>query len=92
MTRLDVSYIDERYAVSGIINTEDFLLDDMSQVNARASYQPNNSALTVAVWIKNLTDDDSLTFKSYNNVFGAAGISGMYTPPRSWGVSFGYEF
>ena len=92
LTRLDVSYIDERYAVSGIINTEDFLLDDMSQVNARASYQPHNSALTVAVWIKNLTDDDSLTFKSYNNVFGAAGISGMYTPPRSWGVSFGYEF
>jgi iron complex outermembrane receptor protein len=92
LTRLDVSYIDERYSVQGIINTEDFLLDSMTQVNARASYQPNNSALTAAVWVRNLTDDDSLTYKAYNNVFGAAGISGMYAPPRSWGVSFGYEF
>ena len=92
LTRIDVSYIDDRYSVQGIINTEDFLLDSMTQVNARASYQPNNSSLTAAVWVRNLTDNDSLTYKSYNNVFGAAGIAGMYVPPRSWGVTLDYTF
>ena len=92
LTRLDVSYIDDRYSVQGIINTEDFLLESMTQVNARASYQPNNSALTAAVWVRNLTDDDSLSYKAYNNVFGAAGIAGMYVPPRSWGVTLDYTF
>ena len=92
-SRIDGSYIDSRYAVSGVINSNDELLDSQMLFNARIGYRLNEANASVSLWVKNLTDDDSLTYKNYGGQnFGAPGIHGMYIHPRSYGASVEYSF
>ena len=92
-SRIDGSYIDSRYAVSGVINSNDELLDSQMLFNARIGYRLNEANASVSLWVKNLTDDDSLTYKNYGGQnFGAPGIHGMYIHPRSYGASLEYSF
>tara|TARA_B110000116_G_C16798947_1_gene568889 strand:- start:4194 stop:5033 length:840 start_codon:yes stop_codon:yes gene_type:complete len=92
-SRLDGSYIDSRYAVSGVINSNDELLDSQMLFNARIGYRLNDNRTSFSIWVKNLTDDDSLTYKNYGGQnFGAPGIHGMYIHPRSFGASVDYSF
>lgn len=92
-SRIDGSYIDNRYAVSGVINSDDELLDSQMLFNARIGYRLNDSNTSFSIWVKNLTDDDSFTYKNYGGqTFGAPGIHGMYIHPRSYGASVDYSF
>lgn len=92
-SRLDGSYIDSRYAVAGVINSNDQLLDSQMLFNARIGYRLNDANTSISLWVKNLTDDDSLTFKDFGGQsFGAPGIHGMYIHPRSYGASVDYSF
>ncbi|HPA40269.1 MAG TPA: TonB-dependent receptor, partial [Phenylobacterium sp.] len=49
----------------------------------------NDAGWRIAVWGKNLTDEDVI-----NNTFGlgALGELRIYQPPRTYGVEFGYKF
>ena len=93
ISRLDGSYIDSRYAVAGVVNSNDQLLDSQMLFNVRLGYRLNDSNTAISLWVKNLTDDNSLTYKDYGGQnFGAPGIHGMHIHPRSYGASVDYSF
>ncbi len=61
--------------------------------NVRLGYRLNDSNTAISLWVKNLTDDNSLTYKDYGGQnFGAPGIHGMHIHPRSYGASVDYSF
>lgn len=91
-SRLDYAYIDDRYAVTGVINDPDYFLPSRSLVNARIGYRPQGDNWGIALWGRNLTDDDSLVYAAYRSAFGSAGHVGMYQQPRTYGVTLDYRF
>ncbi len=92
LSRLDYSFIDERYSVGGVVNTDDFLLDSRSLVNARVSYRSPSDTWGIAGWARNLTDDQSLTYKAWRAAFGTRGVAAMYQQPRTYGVTLDLRF
>jgi len=55
------------------------------RVNARIAYSPENGPWSIALWSKNLTDEE----------YSRTGLSpnvGFYAAPRTWGVDFKTEF
>ena len=92
LSRLDYSFIDERYSVGGVVNTDDFLLDNRSLVNARVSYRSPSDTWGIAGWARNLTDDQSLTYKAWRAAFGTRGVAAMYQQPRTYGVTLDLRF
>jgi len=55
------------------------------RVNARIAYAPDNAPWNIALWSKNLTDEE----------YSRTGLSpniGFYAPPRTWGVDFSIKY
>ena len=91
-SRLDYAFIDSRYSIQGVINDADFFLPSQSMVNARVGYRPRSDDWGIALWGRNLTDDDSLMYAAYRTAFGTAGQVGLYQQPRTYGVTLDYAF
>lgn len=72
-TRLDYSFIDSRYSVTGVINDSDFALPSQSMVNARIGYRPQSDNWGISLWGRSLTDDDPLVYAAYRTAFGSGG-------------------
>ena len=79
---LDASYRDEMFLDAG--NTELTRADAYRLVNARVAWWPRNG-LELALWGKNLTDEDYAGSGSLVPLLGAGFQS--YNPPRTWGIS-----
>lgn len=92
VSRLDFSYIDERYGDQGVTNHPDDLLPDQSLLNGRVTYRPGQGNWGIAVWGKNLTDDDSYVYLGYASEFGLSARSAQYQEPRTYGVAVDYSF
>ena len=91
-SRLDYAFIDSRYSIQGVINDADFFLPSQSLVHARVGYRPRSDDWGIALWGRNLTDDDSLMYAAYRTAFGSAGHVGLYQQPRTYGVTLDYTF
>ena len=92
-SRLDVQFVDERYARSTVANFPEELIPSQSLVNARFSYRPQSDKWGVAAWVKNAADDDTIV----QSAWGAGGIAGRghlakYQQPRTAGVTFDLQF
>ena len=92
-SRLDVQYVDERYARSAVANLPEELIPSQSLVNARFSYRPQSDKWGVAAWVKNAADDDTIV----QSAWGAGGLGGRghivkYQQPRTAGVTFDLRF
>jgi iron complex outermembrane recepter protein len=91
-SRLGFTYIDERYGDQGVDNHPDDLLPDQSLLNGRLTYRPGQGNWGIAVWGKNLTDDDSYVYLGYSSAFGINARSAQYQEPRTYGVEVDYTF
>ena len=92
-SRLDVQFVDERYARSTVANFPEELIPSQSLVNARFSYRPQSDKWGVAAWVKNAADDDTIV----QTAWGSGGIGGrghlaQYQQPRTAGVTFDLQF
>ena len=59
-------------------------------VGAQLAYK-TDSGVSVSVWGKNLTNEEFITSVTYINAAGALRLS-SYFPPRTFGMSVGYDF
>ena len=91
-SRLDYSYLDDRYSIQGVLNDSYSSLPSQSLLNARLSYQPRNGSWRLSAWARNLTDNNSLIYANFRSAFGSRGGVGMYQQPRTYGLSFGLSF
>jgi iron complex outermembrane receptor protein len=58
--------------------------------NGRISYDMGDKGLGIAVWVKNLTDEE---YRIYNLDLGLLGfIEQVYAPPRQYGVTVSYRW
>lgn len=86
---VDTTYTDERYFTSD--NLEVFTGDDYALYNARIELLPDSELWQVAVWGRNLSDEEYRT-EGFNQ-FGLFGSSyHAYGEPRSAGISLSYNF
>ena len=91
-SRLDINYIDERFSDRGVLNQADDLIPSQTLLNGRLTYRPDDSGLSVALWAKNLLDDDGFVYLGYSAAFGVATRAAQYQEPRTYGVSVDYSF
>ncbi len=91
-SRLDLTYIDERYGVFGVTNHRGELIPSQTLVNGRVTYRTSNGNWGISAWGKNLTDDDSLTYLSFSSAFGIFATAGQYQQPRTYGLAIDYTF
>jgi iron complex outermembrane receptor protein len=91
-SRLDLTYIDERYGVFGVTNHPGELIPDQTLLNGRIAYRTGNGNWGIALWGKNLTDDDTLTYLSFSSAFGIFATAGQYQEPRTYGLAIDYTF
>ncbi len=65
--------------------------DDVSLVNARASYVFASDALTLSAYVLNVTDEEYVI--NGQDVTGALGVAfNAVGPPREWGLELTYRF
>lgn len=91
-SRLDYSYLDDRYSIQGVLNDSYSFLPSQSLLNARLSYGPHNGNWSLSAWARNLTDNKSLIYANFRSAFGSRGGVGMYQEPRTYGISLDYRF
>jgi len=91
-SRLDITYVDERYGVFGVTNHPGELIPDQTLLNGRIAYRTGNGNWGVALWGRNLTDDDTLTYLSFSSAFGIFATAGQYQEPRTYGLAVDYTF
>jgi iron complex outermembrane receptor protein len=83
-------YTDDMYTSGGVINrTSNVQVRPANTLYDATLSLSNDAGWRIAVWGKNLTDEDVI-----NNTFGlgALGELRIYQPPRTYGVEFGYKF
>ncbi|MFV0277232.1 MAG: TonB-dependent receptor [Parahaliea sp.] len=87
---LTYSHKDEyNYDFVGHSSSSALIQDSYGLLSARATYVSPSQSWQLAVWGKNLTDEDEY----YDDIVGnAAGIRGSYGTPRTYGVDFMYFF
>jgi iron complex outermembrane recepter protein len=61
-----------------------------SMVDANIMYRAPGNALSVNLWVKNLTDE--LVYAGSFSVSTSRAIGGTLMPPRTYGVTVGYNF
>ena len=84
-SRLDLSFEDESYNL--VANApESAEVDVDTLINARIAYQPDNGNWQLALWGKNLSDEE------YARASAERDFSQYAAEPLTWGVDFGYRF
>jgi iron complex outermembrane receptor protein len=88
--RVDYSYQDDFFLQPN--NDKFFVADSQSIVNARLSLSGGEEQWQVAIWGRNLTDEDNVI-----NLFGASSfVFPLYhyalVAPRTYGVELQYRF
>lgn len=78
--RVDYTYVDEQ--IMDYIQQKT-IVEEATLFDARASWTSADEAWNVAVWGKNLTDEEWI---SHSYVIGP-GVIGVYAPPQTYGVS-----
>jgi iron complex outermembrane receptor protein len=71
-------------------NDERLAQDGYIQLDANVRYVFPNRDLSVNVWAKNITDE--LVYAGSFSISTSRAIGGTLMPPRSYGVTVGYEF
>ena len=72
-----------------VTNSDVSFEDAYSVWNANVSYTSGDESWKVALWAKNLTDEE---YRIYNLDLGALGATSFYAPPRWFGATFSYNF
>lgn len=72
-----------------VTNSEVSEEEGYSVWNANVSYTGADEAWKLALWAKNITDEE---YRIYNLDLGALGATSFYAPPRWFGVSASYNF
>ena len=92
-SRLDLSYIDERFSDGSFHNNPNDLLPSQTLLSGRVSYRPAGNNWGVSLWARNLTDDDSETYVAFGSGFLPFGTNrAQYQEPRTYGVTLDYRF
>jgi iron complex outermembrane receptor protein len=91
-SRLDFTYVDERFGDQGITNHPDDLMPSQSLLSGRLSYRPGKGNFGIAIWGRNLTDDDSFVYLAFDSSLGFSRRSAQYQEPRTYGVTVDYTF
>ena len=92
-SRLDLSYIDERFSDGSFHNNPNDLLPSQTLLSGRVSYRPAGNNWGVSLWARNLTDDDSETYVAFGAGFLPFGTNrAQYQEPRTYGVTLDYRF
>ncbi len=82
--RIDYSYVDEQ--LNDYIQQKT-VIEEASLWDARASWTSADNSWNIAVWGKNLTDEEWI---SHSYVIGP-GVIGVYAPPVTYGVTVGWS-
>ena len=68
-SRLDLSYVDDRFSDGSFHNHPDDVLPSQTLLGARVGYRPASDNWGIALWAKNLTDDDSEVYRAFGTGF-----------------------
>jgi iron complex outermembrane receptor protein len=79
----DVAFEDESYSL--VSNNPGSLIDHDPIVNARMSYSPDNANWNMALWVKNLTDQEY--WKATTSPDKAYPVA-----PLTWGIDVRFDF
>lgn len=80
---LDFSFEDDSFNL--VANPENSRVDVSTLINARLAYTPTESGWRLALWAKNLSDEEYARASTGTNL--------LYTAePRTYGIDFGYSF
>lgn len=92
-SRLDITYLDDRFSESSFHNYPDDVLEAQTLLNARVGYRPTNDKWGISLWVQNLTDDDSDVYRTFGSAFLPMGTNRVQLQePRTYGVSLDYSF
>jgi len=70
-----------------VANAPEHALTDVDPIlNARISYAPDNGNWKLALWGKNLTDEE------YARAASGGSFTQYASSPLTWGIDFAYEF
>lgn len=86
--QLDGIYEDDQYLE--VQNTKPTEQEAGGIANARISYLSGDEAWKITAWVKNLDDEDRKAYVL--DLGGVGGVTGVYQPPRMYGVTFKYNF
>ena len=92
-SRVDLSYVDERFSDGSFHNHPDDVLPSQTLLGARVGYRPASDSWGVSLWAKNLTDDDSEVYRAFGTGFLPFGTNrAQYQQPRTYGVTLDLSF
>ena len=92
-SRLDLSYVDDRFSDGSFHNHPDDILPSQTLLGARISFRPVEDGWGIALWGKNLTDDDSMVYRAFGSAFLPFGTNrAQYQEPRTYGVTLDLRF
>ena len=91
VTRIEYTYKGDRFSDQGSANTPGDELPSYSLVNLRLGYNPEAANWSVNLWARNLTNTQKAEESRYFNFVGARQTK-RYMTPRTYGVSFNYDF
>jgi len=67
---------------------ENLKQDGYGLLNAKVAFEPDHDRWSIALWGKNLTDEEYFA----DSVANVSGHRVLYAPPRTYGVDFGFKF
>ncbi|MGI9294987.1 MAG: TonB-dependent receptor [Pseudomonadales bacterium] len=92
-SRLDVTFVDDRFSESSFHNYPDDVLEAQTLLNARVGYRPAKDNWGVSLWVNNITDDDSDVYRTFGSAFLPAGTNRVQLQePRTYGLSLDFSF
>ena len=62
--------------------------DAYSQTSLRLTWASEDGRLNISGFVHNLEDEKVI---NRANIFGSSQATQQYAPPRTWGISFGYN-
>ena len=92
-SRLDLSYVDDRFSDGSFHNHPDDVLPSQTLLGARVGYRPASDNWGIALWVKNLTDDDGEVYRAFDTGFLPFGTNrAQYQQPRTYRVTLDLSF
>lgn len=85
---IDANFVDEQYF--DVFNSEDVATDSYWSSNGRLAYAPDGGNLEVALWVKNLTDNDEYVGRI--RASAVQGVFGIAPQPRRYGIDAVWRF
>jgi iron complex outermembrane receptor protein len=85
---VDGSYVSEQYF--NTINHPTSESDSYTLWNVRVAYRSGNERWEVAFFVKNITEEEAITYAIDASAFGYTVLT--YAPPRWFGTQFRYNF